>query len=688
MKFKEIKFGDHIVLKAGEINIIPGKASCVSGESGSGKTSLFKELLKQSQCHVSIDEQEPAFLDGLSLNDHLNLGIQLWGSGLPLDILIEKLDLGDALDQPMSALSGGERKRAAFALCLGIDADMYFLDEPTASLNTEYAPVYGELIERLKEIGKPVLLFTHDKELMKCADLYYEIQDGTLQEKKACAESIDDIHNNRLPNVDTLQKTFFLIKEKQKTFKKAMSLLISLSILLICFFSTYSTVVAKAQKSIMDEVHSDEIIVFKAEPRPENDYDLHRYNKMTGNPWFTEEEIDTISKISHVKEVEWRYDMENLIFFGSVLEDITNEGFDLGKRYAFDINFYLDNTKQGSIHYEESDPSSEYPSVNCYLSNHKAMNSIEKDFGKNGVYLSKDFALHIAKTLGISEDELTGMEIEYSLGVPIFNEYGRGYDATLTIPTYITIVEFDQVCLPIAGILKNSSFGLQDTFDYVIYMERSDMENLIAQHKKDTGKTVYVFNDKWNDYSVDELPQERESELVHVFVDTPWRPTAYSIFPDDPENVPAIIDELKSKGYFVNSEYRLHVSWAAGIHGAKTMYTMAALAFALALAILSLGLAFLSIKQDKQVDAVLSSLGLTVNEIYAQRTRYYILDTTRHIVLYLLAFGFIMILFSRQAKAFILPSFFSIMILFLLTTLCHCFIPILSDQVRRKKDQT
>ena len=184
MKFNEIMYGDHVVLKAGEIELVPGKVTCVTGESGSGKTSLFRELLRNCRCHVSIDAQEPEFLDGLTLNEHLCLGPELWGACLPMDMLVERLGLAKLRDKPMASLSGGERKRAAFCACIGTDADMYFLDEPTASQNMEYAAIYIELLDSLRKRNKPILLFTHDKEMMGCADLSYEIKDGTMEAKQ------------------------------------------------------------------------------------------------------------------------------------------------------------------------------------------------------------------------------------------------------------------------------------------------------------------------------------------------------------------------------------------------------------------------------------------------------------------------------------------------------------------------
>jgi phospholipid/cholesterol/gamma-HCH transport system ATP-binding protein len=62
-----------------------------------------------------------------------------------------------------SELSGGMRKRAGLARALALDAELLFLDEPTAGLDPIAASQFDTLIRSLQQsLGLSVLMVTHD----------------------------------------------------------------------------------------------------------------------------------------------------------------------------------------------------------------------------------------------------------------------------------------------------------------------------------------------------------------------------------------------------------------------------------------------------------------------------------------------------------------------------------------------
>jgi iron complex transport system ATP-binding protein len=83
-----------------------------------------------------------------------------------VDAAVERLDLAAVADRPVSALSGGERRRASLARCLAQDADVLLLDEPTAHLDLGHELALLSTLSALaRERGKAVLAALHDVNL-------------------------------------------------------------------------------------------------------------------------------------------------------------------------------------------------------------------------------------------------------------------------------------------------------------------------------------------------------------------------------------------------------------------------------------------------------------------------------------------------------------------------------------------
>ncbi|WFO76369.1 ABC transporter ATP-binding protein [Desulfurococcaceae archaeon MEX13E-LK6-19] len=93
----------------------------------------------------------------------------LWARGIPKSDArvyakkwLEELELWDVRNRVAYSLSGGQRKRIAVAMVLASEADVIFLDEPTAGLDVEGRyKVWKALREAVRD-GRTILLTTHD----------------------------------------------------------------------------------------------------------------------------------------------------------------------------------------------------------------------------------------------------------------------------------------------------------------------------------------------------------------------------------------------------------------------------------------------------------------------------------------------------------------------------------------------
>jgi len=76
-------------------------------------------------------------------------------------------------------LSGGQQQRVAIARSLVCDAPIIFADEPTGNLDTKMSIEVMELFTRLnKEMGKTVILITHEPDIAAYASRLIKFKDG------------------------------------------------------------------------------------------------------------------------------------------------------------------------------------------------------------------------------------------------------------------------------------------------------------------------------------------------------------------------------------------------------------------------------------------------------------------------------------------------------------------------------
>jgi ABC-type lipoprotein export system ATPase subunit len=194
------------------LEILPGEFLAITGASGSGKSTLLHliaGLETPNSGTISIagnllatlnDAQLSALrlhtmgivfqffnlLPALTAQENTALPLLLAGQPLPQAAaraiqLLHWVNLGHRLAARPGELSGGEMQRVALARALANDPAIVLADEPTGNLDSQSGSLVLDLLYRsCKDMGKTLLLATHDRTVVERADRVVELQDGAV----------------------------------------------------------------------------------------------------------------------------------------------------------------------------------------------------------------------------------------------------------------------------------------------------------------------------------------------------------------------------------------------------------------------------------------------------------------------------------------------------------------------------
>lgn len=144
------------------------------GENGTGKTTFCRmlagaltpddEKIKMPEMSVSMKPQKiaPKFKGTVRQLFFKKIRAAFLHPQFQTDVY-KPLKLDDIIDQEVQHLSGGELQRVAITLALGIPADIYVIDEPSAYLDSEQRIICSKVIKRfIMHAKKTAFIVEHD----------------------------------------------------------------------------------------------------------------------------------------------------------------------------------------------------------------------------------------------------------------------------------------------------------------------------------------------------------------------------------------------------------------------------------------------------------------------------------------------------------------------------------------------
>jgi ATP-binding cassette subfamily E protein 1 len=143
------------------------------GENGTGKTTFCKMLAgaekpdggkKVPDMKISMKPQKitPKFEGTVRQLFFKKIKTAFLSPQFQTDV-VKPLKLDDFIDQEVKNLSGGELQRVAIVLALGLPADIYLIDEPSAYLDSEQRIIAARVIKRfIMHAKKTAFIVEHD----------------------------------------------------------------------------------------------------------------------------------------------------------------------------------------------------------------------------------------------------------------------------------------------------------------------------------------------------------------------------------------------------------------------------------------------------------------------------------------------------------------------------------------------
>lgn len=167
------RFEGRTVLENVNLHLKPGGQYVLMGPSGCGKTTLLNLLMGLLKPDGGTIRRAPGLrLSAVFQEDRLlpqmtalaNIALVSPAPAQAIEKMLLELGIEmDSLSQPVSAFSGGMKRRVALCRALMADYDVLFLDEPYKGLDEDTRTRVMHLVKEHTQ-GKTVLLVTHDRE--------------------------------------------------------------------------------------------------------------------------------------------------------------------------------------------------------------------------------------------------------------------------------------------------------------------------------------------------------------------------------------------------------------------------------------------------------------------------------------------------------------------------------------------
>lgn len=208
----EVGYGGEAVVRGVDFVVPDGQVTALIGPNGCGKSTLLKALGRQLPLagggvevrgedlaargrreyarEVSFLPQHPVAPEGVTVRELIGYGRYPYTGPLAamraadheaVERAASETGTTQLLDAQASELSGGQRQRVFIAMTLAQDTPLILLDEPTTYLDPAHQLAILDLVTRLNDMGKTIVMVLHDMvQAARYADTVIAMRDGDV----------------------------------------------------------------------------------------------------------------------------------------------------------------------------------------------------------------------------------------------------------------------------------------------------------------------------------------------------------------------------------------------------------------------------------------------------------------------------------------------------------------------------
>lgn len=553
-----IKF-DRPIINNGNITIKDGSITAITGDSGTGKSSVLYLLglissnrdyeyyyygkrlnLKDNKgiCDLRRKDfgfllQDNSLIDNLTVEENMRYTAQLAEIELSRADMVDylrKVDLSVAvLECYPKQLSGGEQQRAALATILAKRPKYIFADEPTSALDKKNTQKIISIFQTLANEGISIVVATHSNTLRDVADTVYNISDNTIEllaeklpwdkQPKGTENEDGNIYHKRT----ILDRIGYAIKSNKKN-RGLKWLITAFCALAITGFSLTNSVLDSlrdTQSELMNQISDREVFVLNQTS------DSNMILDRDGYKGITQEDKERIETINGVETIRPYYEFRSFNLIPGMVKtytdiDISIEGKTTETRFSLD------------------DSEKPYFIVVPYDERQRLGERVEVNLGSEAAEAPVYVTHSMSHLLGLSESSTAPAQISFEIGVPVRKVSDTAVANGVTVSEDLDVSEFVPVSFTVSGILD---------------------ESVVNRYSINGSNIVYVPYEKMDEILNSTKAEYASKDYSNMFEGRPvkeWNPSSYLVYTTSYGNVDAVRGKVENinPDFITKSDYQ------------------------------------------------------------------------------------------------------------------------------------